>query len=139
MNDAETSPTSNKPTCGQELAAAAEVPDKWRQLMSHVATNLESHASWVGSDSNAARDEHDALLRLAQAYRDMAGAAARAVAAMTAMRDLAPAPHDPSRIDRAGQASWMRVKIRIQRELAALIAQHADESEAALATLGPSP
>jgi hypothetical protein len=131
-------PATNEPTCGQELAAAAEVPDKWRQLMDHVATNLEAHASWVGADSHAARDEHDALLRVARAYRDMAEAAARAAAAMTAMKDLAPAPHDPSRIDRAGQASWMRLKIQIQRELAALITRHADESQAALAELSAS-
>jgi hypothetical protein len=136
MNHDEIPPRSTEPTCGQELAAAAEVPEKWRQLMEHVAHNLEGHALWVGSASDAARDEHQGLLRVALAYRAMAAAAADAAAAMIAMKDLAPAPHDPSRIDRPAQASWMRVKIQLQRELGTLITTHARESEEALAALG---
>jgi len=122
-------------TCGQEMAASAEVPQKWQALMSHVASNMERHAAWVGGDSPAARRERDALTKVAGDYRAMAEAAGRAAAAMAAMKDLEAAPHDPSRIDRAEQARWMRAKIELQREFAQLLLQHADESEAALAAM----
>jgi hypothetical protein len=122
-------------TCGQEMAAGAEVPRQWQALMSHVAANMDWHAAWVGEGSPAAKREHDALIEIAGAYRAMADAAARAVAAMTAMKDLDAAPHDPARFDRPGQARWMRTKIEMQRDLARLLVRHADESEAVL--VGP--
>ena len=126
-------------TCGEEMAASAEVPQKWQALMSHVATNMEWHAGWVGVDSPAAKREHDALMQVAAAYRAMADGAARAAAAMAAMKELEGAPHDPARIDRAGQARWMRAKIEMQRDFARLLLRHADESDAALAEMVSSP
>jgi len=122
-------------TCGQELAASAEVPQKWGALMEHVAGNMEWHAGWVGTGSPAAKREHDALLRVATDYRAMAAAAARAATAMTGMKDLEPVPHDRSKLDRAAQARWMRAKIKMQREFAALLVQHAEDSDKALAEL----
>jgi hypothetical protein len=122
-------------TCGAELAASAEVPEKWGALMMHVAANMETHATWVGSGSDPARREQAGLLDVAAAYREMAKAGARAGAAMRAMKDLPPAPHDGTKIDRAALARWMRAKITMQREFAALVARHADESERALAQL----
>ena len=56
-------------TCGAELAASAEVPEKWGALMAHVAANTETHATWMGNGSEAARRERDGLLRVAAAYR----------------------------------------------------------------------
>lgn len=122
-------------TCGQEMAASAEVPQKWQELMDHVATNMEWHAMWVGTDSAAAKREHDALIRVAGEYRAMATAAGRATAAMKAMKDLAPTPHDPSKVDHAGQARWMRAKIQMQRQFAKLLTRHAEDSEKALAQI----
>ena len=124
-----------EPRCGQEMIASAEVPEKWQALMNHVATNMEWHASWVGSASPPARREHDSLLRVAREYRAMATAAGHAATAMKAMHDLPVATHDPSKLDRAAQARWMRTKIRMQREFAALLLRHADESEKALAQM----
>jgi hypothetical protein len=111
--------------------------------MAHVAANMETHATWVregadsGSDSGAdpARLERAGLLRVAAAYREMAEAGARAALAMRAMKDLPPAPHDRAKVDRAALARWMRAKIAMQRDFAALIGRHADESERALAEL----
>jgi hypothetical protein len=132
---AATEPVTTEQTCGQELAAAAEVPQKWGELMKHVATNMEWHAGWVGTASPAARREHEALLRVMREYRAMADAADRAAIAMRAMRDLAPTPHDAAKLDRAAQARWMRAKIQMQRDFAAIITRHASESEKALAEL----
>src|SRR5437870_13329980 len=95
-------------TCGQELAASAEVPEKWQALMDHVAGNMEAHAAWVGTAPGAAQREHEAMLRVAAQYRAMAAAAARATTEMRAMKDLEAAPHDPNGIDRQAQARWMR-------------------------------
>jgi hypothetical protein len=129
-------------TCGQEMAASAEVPQKWQELMDHVATNMEGHARWVGTASPAAKAEHDAMMRVAAAYREMAAAGGRAATAMRAMKELPPAPHDPARMDRQGQAGFMRAKIQMQRAFAALLIRHVEESEKALAELeapGPTP
>lgn len=119
-------------SCGEEVAASAEVPEAWRELMKHVAINLDAHATWVGTASPAARAEHDGLRRVAAAYRDMADAADRAVALMRSMRALPAAPHDPAAFDGAAFASWMRDKIARQRALAALLERHAEGSARAL-------
>ena len=82
-------------TCGQELSRDAEVPRKLGQLMAHVARNLRAHAVWVGTRSAEAKLEHDALQQVAAGYEAISEAASRTAAAMTSMRDLPPAPHDP--------------------------------------------
>jgi hypothetical protein len=118
--------------CGEELAASAEVPEAWRDLMRHVASNLDAHAVWVGSDSPAARGEHDGLRSVAAAYREMADAADRAAALMRSLRSLPAARHEPVAFDRAAFQSWMREKIERQRALASLLARHAASSERAI-------
>jgi hypothetical protein len=115
-------------TCGQELAASSEIPEAWRDLMSHVAFNLEAHAHWVGADTELARRERDAMLAVAEAYRAMADAAARAATLLRSLRDLSPAPHDPARFDAPAFASWMRAKLVLQRALAEMLTRHADRA-----------
>jgi RIO-like serine/threonine protein kinase len=122
-------------TCGQELAGDAEVPEKLSALWSHVAANMETHADWVGVQSAAARREHEALSRVAADYRAIAAAADHAAAVMKSMADLPAAPHDPTKLDRAAQAAWMRRKIELQRALARMLIEHADVSEQVLAEL----
>ncbi len=129
------SPEDSERTCGQELAADAEVPAALAVLMRHVAENMDRHATWVGSDTPASRRENEALAGLAARYLAIATAAEEAAGAMTAMRDLPPAPHEPARLDRAALAGWMRAKIGLQRAFAALILRHADDSVAALAAI----
>ena len=125
-------------TCGQEMAADAEVPEKLARLMSHVSSNMEVHARWVGSGSGGAR-EHDSLMVVAREYQAIADAAIRAASAMKAMRDIPAAPHDPLRLDRGRQALWMRAKIEMQTELAQLLIEHAEASKKVLAMLeGPA-
>jgi hypothetical protein len=118
-------------TCGQEIAADAEVPEKLAKLLAHVATNLETHARWAGAD-RAGKPEHDALMAVAREYKAMADAGARAASAMSAMRDLPAVAHDPARLDWAGLARWMHDKIDMQLELAQLLTRHAEASLEAL-------
>jgi len=108
------------------------VPQRLAALMLHVAQNLDAHADWVGNSSEAARLERAALLELATDYRAIAEAAERAVQHMRNAAGLAPAPHDPSRWDRAAFVAWMQRKIELQRGLAQLLLDHAQASEQAL-------
>jgi hypothetical protein len=102
--------------------------------MEHVALNLDAHAAWVGNESAAAQLEHEAMLRVAAAYRGIARAAFDAAALMRGLGDLPPVHHDPARWDRAAFARWMRQKIQLQRALAELLLEHVDASERALDT-----
>jgi hypothetical protein len=122
-----------EPTCGQELAASAVVPEKIGELMRHVAQNLRAHAAWVGDETPAAEAEQTAMSSVADCYQGIADAAARAAVTMLGCSSLGPAPHDPMRFDRPAFALWMREKIRLQRELAALLVHHAEMSERGLA------
>ena len=112
-------------TCGQELSSSAEVPEKIDALMRHVAENLVAHADWVGERSPEARAERDAMRAVAQGYRAMADAAAETARIMRSFEALAPAEHPPDRFDAASFRTWMLEKIRLQRELAAVILEHA--------------
>jgi hypothetical protein len=124
--------TDEELTCGQELAASAEVPEAIGALMRHVSSNLEAHARWVGVATPPARHEHDAMLGVAEAYRAIATAAEDAAAVMRSFHNLEPAPHDEAGFDRAGFVSWMRAKIELQKSLASLLMDHAALSEKAL-------
>jgi hypothetical protein len=72
---------------------------------------------------------------VAREYRAMAAAAGRAATAMRAMKDLPGVPHDRSKLDRPAQAAWMRAKIKMQRQFAATLLRHAEDSEKALSEL----
>ena len=120
-------------SCGAELAESAIIPEKLAALMEHVAKNMVAHAEWVGTSGDPARAEHRALLDVAAAYRGIAQAASKAAATMRALHDLEPAPHDPSRWDRAAFVEWMQHKVALQTELARLLLAHAEQSKAALA------
>jgi hypothetical protein len=119
-------------SCGAELARDAEVPQKLGDLMAHVAQNLRAHAAWVGTKTPEAKLEHDALQQVAAGHEAISEAASRTAAAMVAMRELPPAPHDPKAFDRSSFVSWMRDKIGMQRELANLLLDHAASSEKVL-------
>ncbi len=131
---ASTKPHVQELTCGREIAADSEVPEKLAKLMSHVATNMVAHAKWVASNAEGKR-EHDALVAVAQRYSDIADAATRASAAMKAMEAIPAVAHDPSARDVGGQARWMREKIRMQIDFAQMLMQHAEKSKMVLANM----
>jgi hypothetical protein len=125
----------DEPTCGQELEQDAEVPELLAELWEHVATNMVTHAKWVGTATPEASAEHDCLTHVAREYRNIAAAAERAAAIMRSMAEQPAAPHDPARADRAAQARFIRRKIELQLALAHVLTQHADTSRSALADL----
>ncbi len=134
--DAVAKPTmgTGEATCGQEMAADSEVPEKLARLMTHVSTNMEAHARWVGA-SVGGKQEHDRLMVVAREYAAIAAAASRAAQAMKDMKGIPPVEHDPTLLDRAGQVRWMRAKIEMQLEFAQLITRHAELSKRVLADM----
>jgi len=119
-------------SCGEELAESALVPERLAELFAHVAENLDKHAEWVGTESEAARREHAGMLEVAADYRAIAHAATHAARTMRSLATLPAAPHDPARWDQSAFAAWMRRKVELQRAFAQLIQEHADASERAL-------
>lgn len=122
-------------TCGMELARNAGVPEKLGALMSHVAENLEAHARWVGTANDEAKREHDAMLAVAEGYKTMGEAGRAAAELMRSLEHLPAVRHDPSARDLPAFRAWMTTKIQLQREVAALLLEHAELSERALASV----
>ncbi len=119
-------------TCGQELAASAVVPEQFAALFRHVAVNLRDHAAWVGAASASAKREHDAMLDVAHGYDAMSVDAQRTASLMRTLDNLPAAPHDPERLDREKFLAWMKTKIELQRGLAGMLLEHAEQSERVL-------
>lgn len=128
--------TDQGETCGRELAAGAEIPAKIAALFSHVALNLALHESLVEQRTELGKRERDVLLAVRTEYQALSASAQRAAALLRSAQDLPNAEHDPSALDLETLAEWLKVKVRLQRELAQLLSMHADESELAASLLG---
>jgi hypothetical protein len=120
-------------SCGTELAASSDIPEQFGSLFAHVAQNLRAHARWVGDGDTECKQEQDALIAAAAAYESVSSVCARTAELLRSFATLPPAPHDVAQWDRPAWEAWMRTKIQIQRSLAATLAEHADQSEEALA------
>src|SRR5215510_7668976 len=123
-------------TCGQELAGSAVVPEQFAALFKHVAVNIRDHAAWVGTTNADAKREHDAMLSVAHGYEAISAEAQRTANLMRTLHELAPTAHDPKKWDREKFATWMKAKVRMQRTLANLLLEHAEQSERVLERIG---
>ena len=123
-------------TCGQELAASAVVPEQFAALFRHVAVNLREHAVWVGDTSAEAKREQNALIEVALGYEATSAHALHTARLMRTLTDLPMVAHDPDRLDRHGFFDWMTTKLELQRRLAQLLLEHAEQSQRALQDLG---
>jgi hypothetical protein len=119
-------------TCGQELASSAAVPEQFAALFKHVAVNFRDHAAWVGTATAEAEREHDAMLAVALGYEATAESAQRTAVFMRTLAGLPAAAHDPHKMDRAKFFTWMKTKLELQRALAGMLIEHAEQSERAL-------
>jgi hypothetical protein len=123
-------------TCGQELAASAVVPEQLAALFRHVAANLRDHAAWVGTASVDTKREHDAMMDVAHGYEAIGLSAQRTATLMRTLENLPTVSHDPQKLDRKKFLVWMKTKIDLQRELARLLMEHAEQSERVLQEMG---
>ena len=84
----------DQPTCGKGLADRAALPGSLARLMAAMAAILETHQNALVLEDPNARLEYDAYVKLARAYRDIAGKLQRTADQMTRYRDLPMAKHD---------------------------------------------
>lgn len=119
-------------SCGQELAGSAVIPEQFALLFEHVAVNLRDHAEWVGTLTLAARQEHDAMLAVAEGYEAISGEARSTAKLMRTLGALPSAPHPAEKWNRAKFEIWMKAKVELQRQLAQMLIEHAEQSERAL-------
>jgi hypothetical protein len=111
------------------------VPEALAALLKHVAQKRWAHADWCGTETEAACGEHAALSRVAQAYENLGALAEQTAGMMRSLQQLDAVAHDPAKLDRAQFERWMRKKVRLQRDLAAMLLAHAAQSEHALEQL----
>ena len=119
-------------TCGQELASGASVPEQLSALFKHLAENLRDHAAWVGNATPEAKREQEALLAAAERYQSISDQAAQTANQLRGLAQLPAAAHDASKLDRNKLAASMRTKIELQRKLAGVLLEHAEQSQRVL-------
>lgn len=72
---------------------------------------------------------------VAQGYDALAAEARRTANLLRTLKDLPPIAHDPKGWDLGKFATWMHTKVELQRELAKLLLEHAEQSERVLQQL----
>ena len=107
-----------QPTCGQGLAANADLPARLADLLAARAEVLERHTRALDLADVSSRQEYDAYLELVRAHRDIAGRLARLAEAMAACRDLPMGRHDLAVMaDPQGQLEAFRRFVALERQL----------------------
>lgn len=82
------------PTCGKGLAEHSTLPATLGELTAAMAEMLEFHQTTLDLTDGNARQEHEAYVKLAKAYRGIAGQLATTAAQMAGYRDLPMGRHD---------------------------------------------
>jgi hypothetical protein len=112
----------DQPTCGQGLAANADLPEQLAKLLAARAEVLERHTTALEPSDPDAQRELDAYTSLARAHRSIAAALATLSRQMAGYRDLPMARHDLEVMaDPEGQAAAFRRFVAIERELLELL------------------
>jgi len=119
--------------CGAMMKSLVPLPTKFAELMQAVTDGMTAHANWIGQGKDAAaKAEATAIKKIAADHQTMANDAKKAAADMEAASTLAPAPHDMSKMDPKQMADSMMKQASLEREMAALMVKHADETEKAV-------
>jgi hypothetical protein len=133
---AEANPNMKTEDCGSMMKAVLPLPTKFAELMTVVAENMEGHATWVGaSKDKAAKAEAASMKKIGKDHRDVANSLKKVIADMEAAGKLTAAPHDMSKMDpKMGEMAMKQVAL--ERELAAMMTKHADETEKMMKEMG---
>jgi hypothetical protein len=86
--------TEEPTTCGEGLAANAELPRAAGALLLTLAGNLEAHLATLDLSDGHARRERDACLHLAAEHRRIASRLETVADEMASYRDLPQGRHD---------------------------------------------
>ncbi len=122
--------------CGAMMKQLSALPTKFAELMNNVAGGMAAHADWVGMNKDAASQaESAAMKKIAADHKELANQATKTAADMNAA--LAPAPHDMSKMDPKA-AEGMAQGAKLEREMAALMIKHAEDTEKTLQSMKPA-
>ncbi len=117
-------------TCGQGLAHNAALPAKLADVLDAVATNLAVHVIALDPADDAGAQEIAAYESLTERHRGAAAELRLIAEEMLGYRDLPPAPHDEQALRSPVVAGAFDELVRVEAELADLLAQRAREWEA---------
>jgi Skp family chaperone for outer membrane proteins len=115
--------------CGAYMQTLIPLPTKFAELMSAVADGMDAHVAWVSaSKDKSAKAEAGLMKKLAKDHRDLASGAKKVITRLEEGKKLGPAPHDMTKMDpKMGELAMKQASF--ERELAALLIKHADETE----------
>jgi len=126
---------SSELKCGPALKEKAMFPQKFAEMSTQAAANLEGHAKWVGADkSKEARAEAETLRRLARDHREIAAALKKLQADLEKAGTLSPAPHNLETID-PELVKGFAYQSELERALAPLLITDAASIDQMLAQL----
>lgn len=122
--------------CGAMMKSMVPLPTKFAELMTAVADGLDAHAAWMGMSKDAnGKAEADTLKKISKDHRALAAAAKQAAADMDAAGKLAPTMHDMSKMDGKKMGDMMMKQAALEKEMAALMVKHAEDTEKMVANM----
>jgi hypothetical protein len=117
-------------TCGQGLAAGADLPDRFGRLLAARAEVLERHTGALDGNDPNGRREREAYLDLVRRHRAVAADLLALANQMRSYRDLPKAEHDLKvMMAPAGQMAAFRDFVDLERELVAWLTAHLSADE----------
>ena len=125
--------------CPATMRDLVPLPTKFGELMTAVAEGMNTHAAWVGaSKDKAAKAEASAMKKLAKDHLAVAAQMKKIVADLEAGGKLTPAPHDLTKADPKMGEEYAK-EAALEREMAALMIKHADETDKILKEMAKGP
>jgi hypothetical protein len=115
--------------CGQMIKSHVVFPTKMADLMNQLADNFEAHAKWVGqSKDKAAKQEAEALNKMAKDHRALAKDMQKAAATMEKYSNIPPAPHDMKTMD-PKMGEMMTKQAALEKEIGGMMVKDASDME----------
>ncbi len=131
-----TTGTIKTENCGEMMKGLIPLPTKFEELMTAVSEGMSNHAAWMkkSTDKNA-KTEAKMLTTLAQDHMAVAHQMKKIIKDMETASTMAPAPHDMSKADPKSNEMMLK-QAKLEREMAALMLKHADDTEKMVADMG---
>ena len=112
---------AEQPTCGQGIAAHAELPAHIAELIADLAGVLETHMPALDLTDPNAKREHEVYARLAAHHRRIADELRAVAADMAAQRELPMGRHDMQVMMSPPPAAAFQAYIQAEQELLTLL------------------
>ena len=122
-----------KPSCGAMMKSLSALPNKFAELMTAIADGQAGHAAMLTGKDAASMAEAAAMKKISQDHRDIGAAAKKAAADMEAAGTLAAAPNEPKPDAKAIEG--MQKGATLEREMAAMMVKHAEDTEKMIAQM----